>query len=94
MLIEKSRNGWELHTISNGRLSCEKYDLEASDSNTDKIERDIHQKFGSVIDEEGIMVSGDNWSGVFIMQMPGMDTNSSDEIIREIYRYFSLIDIY
>ena len=44
----------------------EKYDLEVSDSNIDKIEKDIHQEFGSVIDEEGIMVSGDrkgcvNW---------------------------------
>ena len=23
MLIAKSKNGWELHTIANGRLSCE-----------------------------------------------------------------------
>ena len=42
MLIAKSENGWELHTISNGKLSCEKYDLDASD--IDRVESDIRKK--------------------------------------------------
>lgn len=87
MLIAKSENGWELHTISNGKLSCEKNDLDASD--IDRVESDIRKKFGNIIDEERIMVSWDNWSGLFIMQMPGRNTDLSDDIIREIYVFLA-----
>ncbi len=92
MLIAKSENGWELHTISNGKLSCEKFDLDASKTDIDRIENDIRQKFGSIIAEERIMVSWDNWSGIFIMQMPGMLTDSSDVVIREIYKFLACAD--
>lgn len=92
MLIAKSENGWELHTINNGKLSCEKFDLDASISDIDRVESYIRQKFGNKIDEEGIMVSWDNWSGIFIMQMPGMNTDSSNAIIREIYKFLACDD--
>ena len=92
MLIAKSENGWELHTINNGKMSCEKFDLEVSLSDINKIKSYIRQKFGNIIDEEGIIVSWDNWSGIFVMQMPGMNTNSSDDIIRQIYKLLAYED--
>lgn len=90
MLIEKSKNGWELCTISNDKLSCDNFNLEATD--IDRVESSILQKFGSIIKEEGIMVSWDNWSGIFIMQMPGINTDSSDFLIREIYEFLANSD--
>ncbi len=90
MLISKSENGWELHTITNGKLSCEKSDLEATD--VDRVQSTIEQKFGSIIKEERIFVSWDNWSGIFIMQMPGMNTASSDDLIKEIYEFLANSD--
>ncbi len=90
MLIAKSENGWELHTIANGRLSCDNFDLETSD--IDWVESRIRQKFGKRLDEEKIMVSWDNWSGIFIMQMPGIDTDSSDALIRKIYKFLACDD--
>ena len=38
------------------------------------------------------MVSWDNWSGIFIIQMPGMNTDSSNAIIREIYKFLACDD--
>ena len=88
MLIAKSKNGWELHTISNGKLSCENFNLESA-TDIDRVRSNIQQKFGNIIKEEGIIVSWDNWSGTFIMQMPGMNTDSSDFVIREIYEFLA-----
>lgn len=93
MRIAKSENGWELHTIANGKLSCDKFDLDATAADINRVESNIRQKFGDVIDEEGIMVSWDNWSGIFIMQMPGMNTESSDAVIREIYKFLAGEDL-
>ena len=53
----------------------------------------IEQEFGSIIKEERIMVSWDNWSGIFIMQMPGMNTASSDDLIKEIYEFLAKTDL-
>ncbi len=92
MLIAKSGNGWELHTIGNGKLSCDKFDLDATKTDIDRVESRIHEKFGNIIDEEGIMVGWDNWSGIFIMQMPGVNTDSSDDVIREIYEFLARDD--
>lgn len=90
MLIAKSEKGWELHTIANGKLSCENFNLE-SDS-IDRIERIIWQEFGSIIKEENIMVSWDNWSGLFVMQSVGVNSSSSDAVIKEIYNFFANSD--
>ena len=87
MLMAKSENGWELHTIGNGKLSCEKFNLDVTTTEIERVKSSIQQKFGKIIDEEGIMVSWDNWSGIFIMQMPGMNTDSSDVLIKEIYKF-------
>lgn len=92
MLISKSENGWELHTITNGKLSCEKFDLEATAEDIDRVQSTIEQKFRSIIKEEGIIVSWDNWSGIFIMQMSGMNTTSSNDLIKEIYEFLAESD--
>ncbi len=36
-----------------------------------------------------IYVSYDNWSGVFIMHIPGFKSPKGDELIREIYAFLS-----
>ena len=90
MLIAKSQNGWELHTISNGKLSCENFNLESCD--IDKIESILQQEFGSLIKEEKIIVNWDNWSGIFIMQLAGINSYSSDAVIKEIYEFFANSD--
>ena len=88
MLIAKSKNGWELHTIANGKLSCENFNIESSEENAE-VEHWIQQKFGDILNKEGIFVGWDNWSGTYIMQMPGKNTESSDKIIREIYEFLA-----
>ena len=92
MLISKSENGWELHTIANDKLSCDNFYIESSED-IDKVEKSILQKFGNRVKEEGVFISWDNWSGVFIMQMPGMNTASSDDLIREIYEFLAEADL-
>lgn len=77
-------NNWELIKIANGHLSCENPKLDAS--SIDEIERNIQNKFGSIIKEEHIIVSYDNWSGVYIMQI-GTNTHSDDILIKKIYDY-------
>ena len=86
-MTEKSKNGWKLHKIANGHLSCDNFDLSPDD--IDRIERMLRPRFGRSMKKENIWVSYDNWSGVFIMQMPGMNTDSSDEVIRKIYGFLS-----
>lgn len=39
--------------------------------------------------KEHIIIGYDNWSGVFIMQMPGVNTRSSDDVIKKIYDFLS-----
>lgn len=92
MLISKSENGWELHTITNDKLSCDNFSIESS-ADIDKIEKSILQKFGKRVKEEGVFISWDNWSGIFIMQMPGMNTASSDDLIKEIYEFLAKTDL-
>lgn len=67
MILAKSNNGWELHTIANGRLSCENFNLMPDD--IERIEKKLQPEFESSMKNEHIMISYDNWSGVFIMQM-------------------------
>lgn len=87
MLVMKSNNGWQLQTIANGHLSCEHFDLVPDD--IDRIEQKLLPEFGDLMKKERIIVSYDNSSGIFIMQMPGVNTDSSDNVIKEIYNYLS-----
>lgn len=91
MLLEKSNNGWELHTITNGRLSCEHFNLMPDD--IERIEKILQPEFESSMKNEHIIISYDNWSGVFIMQLPGVETYSSDDVIKKIYDFLSNSDL-
>lgn len=90
MLIKKSKNGWELCTISNDHLSCDNFNLSSDD--IDRIKQILQPEFGSLMKKEHIMIGYDNWSGVYIMQMPGVKTNSSDDVIKKIYGFLSKSD--
>lgn len=82
-IISKSDNGWELHTVANGSLSCENSKLDSND--IDVVEKMILPEFGERMKKEHVFVSWDNWSGVFIMALPGLNTDTSDKLIKEIY---------
>ena len=87
MLLDKSKNGWELRTIANGHLSCENDKLLPND--IDRIKKVLKPKFMDIMKKEHIMVSYDNWSGVFIMQSVGIKTGSADIVIKEIYEFLA-----
>ena len=91
MRIKKSKNGWELCTITNDKLSCDNFNLSSDD--IDRIKEMLQPKFGSLMKKERIMIGYDNWSGVFIMQMPGVNTRSSDDVIKKIYDFLSRSDL-
>lgn len=82
-IISKSDNGWELHTVANGSLSCENSKLDSND--IDVVEKMILPEFGERMKKKHVFVSWDNWSGVFIMALPGLKTDTSDKLIKEIY---------
>lgn len=90
MLIDKSKNGWELHTIANGHFSCENSNL--LDNDIDRVEQLLQSKFADIMKKEHITVSYDNWSGVYIMQNIGIKTGLSDTIIKEIYEFLTNSD--
>ena len=87
-LISKSDNGWELHRINDGSLSCENPKLGSDD--IDGIEKILMPKFGEWMEKERVFVSYDNWSGVFIMHMPKLKTQNSDELISQIFEFLSV----
>ena len=82
-IISKSNNGWELHTVANGSLSCENSKLDSND--IDVVEKMIQPEYGERMKKEHVFVSWDNWSGVFIMALPGLNTDKSDKLIKEIF---------
>ena len=82
-IISKSDNGWELHTVANGSLSCENSKLDSND--IDVVEKMILPEYGERMKKEHVFVSWDNWSGVFIMALPGSNTDNSDKLIKEIF---------
>ena len=43
--------------------------------------------------EYNVFVSYDNWSGVFIMQMPGFEDPKADRLIEDIYAFLKDIDM-
>ena len=83
----KSKNGWELCTLANGSLSCENWNL--SPEHIEQVEAFLQPLFGRPMKREKIIVGYDNWSGVIIMQMPGIHTRSSDRLIKKIFVHLS-----
>ena len=82
-IISKSDNGWKLHTVANGSLSCENSKLDSND--IDVVEKMIQPEYGERMKKEHVFVSWDNCAGVFIMALPGLNTDKSDKLIKEIF---------
>ncbi|MBR4915163.1 MAG: hypothetical protein IKZ42_07795 [Clostridiales bacterium] len=82
-IISKSTNGWELHTVADGSLSCDNFKLSSDD--IEIVEEMIMSEFGERMKKEHVFISWDCWSGVFIMALPGSNTDNSDKLIKEIF---------
>ena len=39
--------------------------------------------------EENVFVSYDNWSGVYLMAIPGKSTQKSDKLVKDIYEFLN-----
>ena len=72
-------------------MSCDNSEMRSED--IDRVEEILRPRFGDIMKKKAIMVSYDNWSGVFIMQIPGVKAGKADDTIREIYKFLSNSDI-
>ena len=90
-MISRSANGWKLIRIANGCLSCENSDLDTDDIR--RVEEKLKPRYKKAMQEYNVFVSYDNWSGVFIMQMPGFEYPKADRLIEDIYAFLSDIDM-
>ena len=81
--VSNDISGWKLCKIANGSLSCENPKLNENDIS--KVMETVHSKFGERMKEENVFVSYDNWSGVYLMAIPGKSTQKSDKLIKDIY---------
>ena len=84
-LVSKDISGWELCKLTDGSLSCENSKLDENDVSA--IEETIQSKFGVRIKKDNVFVSYDNWSGIYIMAIPGKTTQNSDKLIKEIFEF-------
>ena len=84
-LVSKDISGWELHVIADGSLSCENPKL--TDNDISEVVSIVRAKFGERLDKEDVFVSYDNWSGVYLMAIPGKSTQKSDKLIKDIYEF-------
>jgi hypothetical protein len=85
--ISKSSNGWELKVLADGSLSCDNFNLGCDDIDT--VYCTLRKQFEKRMKKAHIHVSFDNWSGVFIMHIPGFYSQKGDDLIREIYAFLS-----
>jgi hypothetical protein len=86
-LISKSSNGWELVVLAEGSLSCENFNMGCDD--IDIVYSMLKKQYEKRMRKFHIHVSYDNWSGVFIMHIPGYKSRKGDALIREIYTFLS-----
>lgn len=89
--VVKSVNGWELATIADGSLSCENINLGSDDIR--KIEEILKPGFSEKMKKYHVYISYDNWSGVYIMHLPGLKSRKGDALIKEIYAFLSEIPV-
>ena len=85
--ISKSSNGWELKVLADGSLSCDNFNLGCDDIDT--VYGMLKKRFEKRMKKAHVHVSYDNWSGVFIMHIPGFQSTKGDDLIREIYAFLS-----
>ena len=89
--VVKSVNGWELVTNADGSLSCENINLGSDDIR--KIEEILKPGFSEKMKKYHVYISYDNWSGVYIMHLPGLKSRKGDALIKEIYAFLSKIPV-
>lgn len=83
--VSNDLSGWKLSKIADGSLSCENPNLNENDIST--VMKTVQSKFGEKMKEENVFVSYDNWSGVYLMAIPGKSTQKSDKLIKDIYEF-------
>ena len=89
--VVKSVNGWKLVTNADGSLSCENINLGSDDIR--KIEEILKPGFSEKMKKYHVYISYDNWSGVYIMHLPGFKSRKGDALIKEIYAFLSEISV-
>jgi len=85
--ISKSSNGWELKVLADGSLSCDNFNLGCDDIDT--VYCILKKRFEKKMKKAHVFVSYDNWSGVFIMHIPGFYSPKGDKLIKEIFTFLS-----
>ena len=83
--VSNDLSGWKLCKIANGSLSCENPKLNENDIST--VMETVQSKFGERMKDENVFVSYDNWSGVYLMAIPGKSTLKSDKLVKDIYEF-------
>ena len=83
--VSNDLSGWKLYKIADGSLSCENPNLNENDIST--VMETVQSKFGERMKEENVFVSYDNWSGVYLMAIPGKSTQKSDKLVKDIYEF-------
>ena len=84
-LVSEDISGWKLCKIADGSLSCENSKLNENDIS--KVKETIQSKFGERMKKESVFVSYDNWSGIYLMAIPGKTTRKSDKLVKDIYEF-------
>ena len=85
--VSKSSKGWELVVLADGSLSCENCNLGCDD--IDIVYGILKKQYEKRMRKSHVHISYDNWSGVFIMHIPGYKSRKGDELIREIFTFLS-----
>ena len=83
--VSNDLSGWKLCKIADGSLSCENPNLNENDIST--VMETVQSKFGERMKEDNVFVSYDNWSGVYLMAIPGKSTRKSDKLVKDIYEF-------
>lgn len=86
------KSEWKLNTMANGHLSCDNFNLQPDA--IDHINNILKPDFETLMKKEKVIIGYDNWSGVFIMQMPGFQTDTSDDLIKNIHSFLSKNDLW
>ena len=86
--ISKNKNGWVLHTITDGSLACDNDKISKEEFVV--IEKSILSEFEDRMKKEHVIIDWDEWSGYIITRVFWeKKTEKSDELIKEIYEYLS-----
>ena len=83
--VSENVSGWKLCKIANGSLSCENPKLDEND--IPAVMETVQSKYSERMKKQNVFISYDNWSGIYLMAIPGKTTQKSDKLIKEIYEF-------